>query len=223
MSISVNLGSQEELIRFSYLSVFESRPDNWNPDKMIYSVVPMVPKNSKTILNQLEVGLTKAIEEGIEKRRFTKAMVKGYLAAFKKGFPITPSRDEFYVPIQDGDKAIELAVKKGKAKGEEFENVYFWNCQTTQRPKIYDMALKRVVEDLESDYYSGYWGRLVVGMAPYDNSGAQGIGIYLQKIQLVKPGERLDGSMSADSAWGGFDDSDKVVLEDEADNPMAAE
>lgn len=62
-------------------------------------------------------------------------------------------------------------------------------------PAIVD-AKRNPITDPE-DCYSGCTGNLNVVVKAYDYNGKKGVGCYLQGVQVVKKGERLDGNSGA--------------------------
>lgn len=212
MSVSIVVGTQSQLVRFSYLQVFDPKPDPFNPEsgELFYSLVAMVDKGSSEIMDQLKNGLVKAIDEGIEKRRLSAKIVGKYITKLKanKTFPVTLRGSEPYVPIQDGDYFVKMEKKTS-----EFSNHWFFNLRTSSPVTCFNSAKEQIMDDQKGKYFSGWYGRLVINLSAYGRPN-QGIGFYLSKVQFVKPGERLDGGLSADEAFGSFEDDESIEVDD---------
>lgn len=226
MTISATVGTQNELVRFSFLTIFEPREAL---DKQLkYSVAVMVPNESHEIQTQLKNALLSAIEEGLDKGRFPAKLAAPYkkkLTAWKPGkpFPTTDKNDDFKVVVHDGTKDSNPDLPKPKPA--EYKDHVYFSASNTSPPEIRDISNKLVLVDPDAEegrprYYSGWWGRVIVGWHPYNRRNNQGVTAYLQKIQLVKPDTRLDGSLSADEEWGSFDDSDKIEVASETDQDI---
>lgn len=171
------------LVRFSYLNVFE--PRKTPNDQLKYSVCCLVPKSDKKLVNTILEGIEAARGRGVETGKFNKVQAKGVR-----------------IPLRDGDKELEAGTKQGR----EYEGMFFFNCTSDNKPGIVGPNGKPLMD--ESEFFSGCWGYVDIGLFPYSASGNRGIGAGLNNIMLKKQDERLDGRQSAEDAFKDVSDDD---------------
>jgi len=131
--------------------------------------------------------------------------------------------------IEELQKAIELAIKKGKEKlwegkvpkfryeplrdgdaelesGEKtdpiYKGKYFINCSSDSPPGVVGPDAKPLMD--QTRIYPGCIVRADINPFPYNNSGNKGIGWGLNNIMLVRDGERLDGRKNAEDVFADF-------------------
>ena len=97
------------------------------------------------------------------------------------------------MPLHDGD--IE------HPEDENFANSWFLNASSSNPPGIVDAKLQPVFE--KSECYSGCTFRASVNVAAFSNE-AKGIAVYLNNLQVVKKGPRLDGRAAAEKEFAEF-------------------
>ena len=111
----------------------------------------------------------------------------------------------FKSPLRDGD--IDRDDR------EEYENSWFMNASSKRRAGVIDYKTGDVVDTDDEDIgvYSGCICRASITFFGYDQKGNKGVGVGLNSVQVLKRGERLDGSVSAERA---FEDAEDVNLEE---------
>lgn len=143
----------------------------------------MIFNKDTTDLKQIEKCIKDAKEE-----KFGKEKIKGFKS-----------------PLRDGD--IDRDDR------EEYENSWFMNASSKRRAGIIDYKTGDVIDTDDEDIgvYSGCICRASVTFFGYDQKGNKGVGVGLNSIQVLKRGERLDGSVSAERA---FEDAEDVDLDE---------
>lgn len=106
-------------------------------------------------------------------------------------------------PLRDGD---------GERDNEEYENTYFLNAGNKNKPGIVDRNVQPIQD--ESEFYSGIYARSSLSFYSYDVKGNKGVGTGLNNLMIWEDGERLDGSVSAESDFDEFKDA--AVEDDDA-------
>lgn len=189
----VVLGAQTgHLVRFSYLTVFEPRM-NKQSKALEFSVALLIPKNSPDV---------KAVRDEIDRLIAEQWTSKG-----KKLPP------KFWNPLRDGDTDVN---QKGDSLGPEAKGHYVLNAKAAadKAPQVVgttrDQNMK-LVPLTKGGVKSGDWGRASVNLSAY-TKGDSGIGAYLNSIQLVKIGDPLGSSASADDDFGDFVDDENDPL-----------
>lgn len=109
-------------------------------------------------------------------------------------------------PLRPGSDAPDYAF---------LENKFFINASSKDPFDIVDRALNAVTDPKR--IYSGVFVRARLGLKTYDVEGNKGIGAYLNGLQLVREGARVDGRVSARKA---FDDGADLGAEDAADTTL---
>jgi hypothetical protein len=175
------LGTQTELVRFSYLNCFEPKETPSGDSK--YSACIMIPKSSTSIQKIVQEAIDAAKKKGLESNKFSKAHLKG-----------------LRTPIRDGDVEHEEG-----SRGVEFKGMLFLNASSKNAPDVVGPNPKVPIID-DSKAYSGCWGRVDVNFFPYNTAGNKGIGVGLNNIQIVKEDDRLDGRVKAEDAFAAYGD-----------------
>lgn len=170
-------------VRFSYVNIFKSRAFQAGQDAK-YSVCLLIPKEDKATIKKIKAAIEEAVQEGIASKWGGKKPAN------------------LKLPLRDGDeeRADEAA---------EYEDMYFLNATSTQKPGIVDKDLNEILDP--DEVYSGCWGRVSLNFYPFDVSGNRGVGVGLNNVQKLKDGERLGGARaSAESDFGDdFEDYDE--------------
>lgn len=160
--------------RFSYLHVFTPKKDE-NTGKLKYSCRLVVPKSDKQAVEM--------IQSAVEAAKV--------LYAEKYGKP----KGKLKTTVYDGDEE--------RPDDETVAGCLYINASAVSKPgvKIYENGMVVDVLD-ESEVYSGAYGAANINFAPYNNSGAMGIGCYINNLLKMEDGPRLAGGQSADAAFG---------------------
>ena len=128
-----------------------------------------------------------------------------------------------------GDKASDMFRSKalrspfrtdGESKGYA-EGTTFITAWSHNRPGIVsiypnpsDNGRPTPITEADADkVYPGVIAKLLVSAFAYDNSGNKGVSFSLAGVQIIKDGERIDGSIAAVDAF----DADKDAVADLAD------
>jgi hypothetical protein len=156
-------------VRFSYVHVFEPYAfDDKQAAK--YSAVLMIDKTDKANLDAVNAAIQAAIAKGVEKFGAT------FSAKCKANLPLHSGNEDH------PDKAA-------------FKDVYYLNAKSNSKPQVVDRDLNPITEP--SELYAGCYGRASLNFAPWTYSNKYGISVYLNNLQKLSEGERLDGSSSA--------------------------
>lgn len=183
-SIKTVIGDAKNLVRFSYLHVFEPYAFN-EGDTPKYSAVILIPKNSPLV-----AGVKKAITQAYE------------AAVTEKWGGKKPPMDKATC-LFDGDEPKD----DGEDRGEAYAGHYYLNAKSTQRPKVVDGKIQEILDS--DEVYSGCYGRVSVAISGWTNNGKMGLSCYLNNLQKVKDGEPLGSTgTSAQEDFGAFDSSE---------------
>ncbi|MDA3808619.1 MAG: DUF2815 family protein [Thiomicrorhabdus sp.] len=176
----------------SYPAIFEPKP---NPSgAMKYSCSILIDKKDKKGLKQFTDAVEGAIQKGIEN-----------IPKWQKKKPFFQ-----YQPLRDGDEELE----SGKKSDAVYEGKMFLNCSSDgdcgDAPGVVGKDAKPLMD--QKALYAGCIVRLDINPFPYHNSGNSGVGWGLNNVMLVRDGDRLDGRMSAENAFGSFADEESSDL-----------
>ena len=169
-------------VRFSYLTVFESKP---NPSGVLkYSTAILVPKEDKEGVKRMQDGINKAVQRGIDTNKFTKAQVPG-----------------LRLPLRDGTKEHAAGTR-----GNEYNECFFVNASSNTAPGVVKAQKGGAPVPLldQEEFYSGCYGHADINFFPYSQAGNRGIGVGLNNLLLTKTGDRLDGKKSAGNVFAAF-------------------
>lgn len=173
------------LVRFSYLHVFEPQKNKENPDEAgKYSVSLIIPKTDKETIKLVKQAIENAKAEG---------------KANKWNGKVPSSMD---VVLHDGDD--ERPDDPAYAKS------YFLSAKCNEKPGIIDINRNPITDSKE--LYSGCYGRASVSFYPYLANGKKGVACGLNNLQKIKDGEYLGGRASAEDD---FDDDFTVEDDDD--------
>lgn len=182
------------LVRFSYLNVFEAKPDPQGTLK--FSVSILIPKEDTEGLKSLQAAINVAVQKGLDNNKFTQAQVKA-----------------LRLPLRDGDAEFEAGNR-----GPEYKDCFFFNASSKNKPGVVkaqaDSAPVPIFDP--DDFFSGCYGRVDINFFPYNQAGNRGIGTGLNNIMMVREGERLDGRQKAEDAFASY-------TEEKTDNVAAAD
>lgn len=176
------------LVRLSYVNIFKSRSFSEGQDAK-YSVCVLIPKDDKKTLKAIRAAIEEATEEGVNSKWGGK------------------KPKNLKTPLHDGDD-------ERADEAEEYENMYFLNATSNQKPGIVDKDLNEILDP--DEVYSGCWGRVSINFYPFDAKGNRGIAAGLNNVQKMKDGERLGAARA--SAEDDFGDGFKVSDDDDDDD-----
>ena len=165
------------LVRFSYAHVFEPTAVN-EGDTPKYSVSLIIPKDDKATIEKVKKAISAALQAG-KASKFGGKLPRNY-------------KD----PLRDGDEERD---------GEEYENSFFLNANTTTKPGVVDENVSPIID--RSEFYSGCYGRASINFYAFNSNGNKGIACGLNHVQKLKDGEPLGAQIaSAEDDFGDFDD-----------------
>lgn len=173
-------------VRCSYVFVREPRKNDDGTDGA-YSIQVLIPKSNKKLVSQIQ---------NIVKDVHTEKFPKIKKAAMLK------------LPLRDGDAERDEP---------EYEGMYFMNANSARKPGIVNRKGEPAdPDDLEELCFSGAYFHVSVNFYGFDRDGSKGVAVGLNNLMLRKKGERLDGSISAESEFEDFASEDD--FEDDEDD-----
>jgi len=152
-------------VRLSYAHLFEAHAIEGNDPK--YSVSIIIPKTDKVTL--------KAIKEAVDQVKKDGAAKWGGKVPAK-----------LKLPLRDGDEE--------RPDDEAYENCYFLNASSKNKPGVVDENVHPVLDATE--VYSGCYGRLTINFYPFSANGNKGIAAGLGNVQKLAEGESLGGAFT---------------------------
>lgn len=162
-------------VRFSYVTLWQPERNDNGQEK--YSCSILIPKNDIATLQKIQAAVQAAIEAG-------KAKLSN-----KNGQVITSA---LKLPLRDGD--ID------RSDDPAYENCYFFNATSRNRPGIVDSNVNPILN--QSEFYSGCYGRASVNFYAYNTDGNKGIAAGLNNVQKLRDGEALAGGSSPEEDFG---------------------
>lgn len=170
------------LVRFSYAHVFKPVSVG-ETDEPKYSVSVIIPKSDTATIEKINKAVTAAKELGKTSK------FGGKIPAGLK------------LPLRDGDEE--------RPDDEAYNDSYFINCSSLQKPGIIDAAKNPITD--EEVFYSGCYGRASINFFAFNAKGNKGIAAGLNNLQKIKDGDPLSGRQSAEADFDDdFDDDDDV-------------
>lgn len=167
--------------RFSYANVFEARAIEEGQDPK-YSVSVIIPKSDTKTVKAIQAAVKLALEEG-------KAKLGGKIPAKWKN------------PLRDGDE--------DRPDDEAYENAYFINASSKNKPGIVDKDLNELMD--RDEFYSGCYGRASINFYAFNVSGNKGVAAGLNNLQKLEDGTRLSGGASAEEDFGTDLEEDELM------------
>lgn len=167
--------------RASFVHIFE--PQSINDSAPKYSISLIIPKSDTETIDRITEAIEEAVQNGITSKWSGKrpANIK--------------------LPLRDGD--IE------RPDDPAYENAYFINANSTERPGVVDRKRVPITDPLT--IYSGCYVRASINFYPFNTNGNRGIGAGLGNIQFWCDGEPLNGRVRAENEF------DALEAEDEDD------
>jgi hypothetical protein len=119
------------------------------------------------------------------------------------------------------EKEIRPGLRDGKTKADMAgygEGTQFFNMKSTQEFEVIDRMGNAISkeEGNTKEIYSGAVCRAVVVVMPYEVDGGRGITVYIQSVQKLADGPRIDNRKSAKEAFD--EDFESSFLDDEAED-----
>lgn len=167
-----------EKVRLSYLWAHEPKPQKKGEPK--YGCMIIFPKSDKLTEQRLRVAIQEVFTESK-----AELGVKGDKIPFG-----------MKIPLRDGD--LE------RPEDPACKNSWFLNASSYSKPEVIDRKLQ-IIDD-PNEIYSGMYARVSLTIKAFTTEG-KGITAYLNNIQKISDGERLDGKTGAvsdfsdDSEW----------------------
>lgn len=179
MAISATSVTTNE-VRLSYTNLFQpqARPGG-KPEDAKYSTTVLVPKSDMAAKAAIDTAISAAIELGVGK-------------CWNGVRPPQPS-----ICVHDGDGP---RPSDGQAFGEECRGCWVFTASSKNPPFVVDLNVQPIL--LQSEIYSGMYGRVSVNFFPYNSNGKKGVGCGLNGVQKLRDGEALAGRVSAEEAFG---------------------
>lgn len=164
-------------VRFSYANVWEPKSINGSEEK--YSVSLIIPKSDAKTIEEIQVAMEEAKQEGIAK-------FGGKIPANLK------------LPLRDGD--ID------RPDDEAYQGCYFINANSKDKPQIVDKKVKPILDP--NEVYSGCYGRASINFYAFNQNGNKGIACGLGNLQKLEDGEPLSGHSRAEDDFEAYGEDD---------------
>jgi len=164
-------------VRASFVHVFEPQSINGGDPK--YSCSLIIPKSDTKTIGLINEAVEEAKQYGVS----------------KWGGKIPPN---LKLPLRDGDV--------DRPDDPAYENCYFINATSQERPGIVDRSRTAITDPLA--VYSGCYIRALINFYPFNANGNRGVACGLQGIQFWHDGEPLNGRIRAEDAFDELDDED---------------
>lgn len=176
--------------RFNYPYVFKPREEEDDKGAR-YTVDFLISKKDRETVKALRKAIWDAIVAN-----------KEFLKIKRDLNDLDDLPESFKYPLKDGDR-------KDNA-GEEYEGCFYITPWSKDKPGIVGPGV-RPIEDPQ-EFYSGCYGRISISIGTFDYKGKRGLSIFLNNIQKLADGDRLDNRRSAfqdfDDGHGEYDDDD---------------
>lgn len=164
-------------VRFSYANIWEPKSINGSEEK--YSVSLIIPKSDAKTIEEIQVAMEEAKQEGIAK-------FGGKIPANLK------------LPLRDGD--ID------RSDDEAYQGCYFINANSKDKPQIVDKKVKPILDP--NEVYSGCYGRASINFYAFNQNGNKGIACGLGNLQKLEDGEPLSGHSRAVDDFEAYGEDD---------------
>lgn len=164
-------------VRFSYANIWEPKSINGSEEK--YSVSLIIPKSDAKTIEEIQVAMEEAKQEGIAK--------------FGGKIPTN-----LKLPLRDGD--ID------RPDDEAYQGCYFINANSKDKPQIVDKKVKPILDP--NEVYSGCYGRASINFYAFNQNGNKGIACGLGNLQKLEDGEPLSGHSRAEDDFEAYGEDD---------------
>ena len=178
------------MFRFSFVQLWEPKAMGEGQAPK-YSVQGLIDKKDTELASKIRAAIAAAVKAGINKGVFTEAQSKS---------------KNFKLALRNGDEYYEESpgAARETCKGHLFVNAA---AQADRQPAIVDSRAKPIM--VRDDFYSGCYGYADINFYPYNKQGGMGIAAGLNSVLKKKDGERLDGRISAETAFANVIDQDE--------------
>ena len=172
-------------VRFSYSNVWEPKAFGNNPKKK-YSVTLLIPKSDKQGVKILKDAFDAAYAQGVADK-FKGKKPKQEKLCWKDGD----------VDKEDGDA--------------NYAGHFYVAASSDMKPHILDAAKKEIM--IQSEFYSGCYGRALVNFYPWVFEGVPGVSCGLNAVQKLEDGDAFSSRPSLEDAAKAFgaDDDDSLI------------
>ncbi len=118
--------------------------------------------------------------------------------------------------------ALHNPLRHGDSRPDDpnVEGMYFLSANSKERPELVDRDRSPVLTDVNTLFYPGAYVRAVIAFAPFDVNMKKGVGCYLNGLQFVRHGTRIDGRKPAARM---FDDGADLGDEGDYDDGAGAD
>ena len=177
-------------VRCSYVYTAYPRKNKEDGTFGGYGIQPIIPKNDPQIA-RLKKEIKKVLVEAV-----------GESKASKTGM--------FKLPLRDGDTERD---------GEEYQGMYFANANSAKKkPGMLNRNKETPDQDDIDEYcYSGAYFNVSVNVYFFKakDGGKPGIALGLNNVMFIKKGDRLDGTVSAESDFADFEPEEDEDFNDD--------
>jgi hypothetical protein len=144
--------------------------------------------------------ITLIFDKAAQAREEFKELEKGIDAAVKERWPnkVPPNLKS---PFREGGE--KAGVYEGYHKGDIFISPW-----SKDKPGVVN-AMRQDIIDF-SDIYAGWLARANVRPFAYETGGNRGVGLFLDSVQFLREGKRLDGRKAASESFP--DDFDEELV-----------
>lgn len=97
-------------------------------------------------------------------------------------------------PFRDG--AEKEGVYEGYKSGDIFISPW-----SKEKPGVVDIRRQEVIDFKSGEFFAGWTARANVRPFAYDQGGNKGCGLFLDSVQFLRPGKRLDGRKAATESF----------------------
>ena len=184
--LTVTTGDHTNPARISYAKIFKPEKNDLS-GKEEYSCMVLVPKADTKTVSALKNAIKTAI-----RGKFGDKQPKG-----------------IRIPLRDGDKNGDGGVPSGAEAGQApYGDHYFINCKNTRQPAIVDQKRRDILDP--NQIVSGDYVRDSVNAFGYDNK-SKGVSFGLNAVQLVRKGDPLGSSFSAQNAFNDLPEQEEAT------------
>lgn len=172
----------------------------------VFLTAPRKKEDGSDGSHSIQVLLPKDSPQVKAAMRATKAALEA-----KFGAGAWDKRKKYKLPLRDGDEERD---------GEEYKGMMFFNCNSNRKPGLVNRNNEPAdISDIEELCFSGAYFHVSVNFYGFDSKdgGKPGVAAGLSNVMLRKKGDRLDGSVSAQSEFSEFGDNDSDFDDDDDD------
>lgn len=143
--------------------------------------------------NEPRYSITLIFDKAAQNTVQFKALEDAIEAALMQKWPNKATRPrDLRSPFRDGGE------KEGQYEGYKAGDIFI-NPWSKDKPGVVDINRQDLL-DLE-DVYAGWTARANVRPFAYDRAGKRGVGLFLDNVQFLRAGKRLDGRKAAAESY----------------------